>query len=125
MVAAFVTPFMNAVRGWVDDFDLADDMVLSWIAMAEERFNNELRAREMVQIRGIQLADQCTPLPSDWLEIITVRFLESGLPLRYVSPDEYWRVRTATEFYLSGPQTTAITYLDPQTGQPLGPLPRQ
>jgi hypothetical protein len=29
------------------------------------------------------------------------------------------------ELYLSGPQTTAITYLDPQTGAPLGPLPRQ
>lgn len=125
MVAPFVTEFMQGLRGWVDDFDLTDELLLSWIAMAEERFNNELRAREMVQIRGIQLADQCTPLPVDWLEIITVRFLDGGLPLRYVSPDEFWRIRSAAEFYLSGPQTTAITFLDPVTGQPLGPLPRQ
>jgi hypothetical protein len=125
MVAQFVTNFMTSLKEWVDDEDLSDTMLLSWIAMAEERFNNELRAREMVQIRGIMLADQCTPLPSDFLEIITVRYLDSGLPLRYISPDEFWRIRSASEFYLSGPQTTAITYLDPVTGLPLGPLPRQ
>src|SRR5215204_64018 len=124
-LAAFVTTFLESLKQWTDDFDLEDDMLLSWVAMAEERFNNELRAREMVQIRGIQLADQCTPLPADFLEIISVRYLDGGLPLRYVSPDEFWRIRSANEYYLSGPQTTAITYLDPQTGQPLGPLPRQ
>ena len=125
MVAQFVTDFMTSLREWTDDQDLSDTMLLSWIAMAEERFNNELRAREMVQIRGIMLADQCVPLPADFLELISVRYLDGGLPLRYISPDEFWRVRSASEFYLSGPQTTAITYLDPMTGQPLGPLPRQ
>jgi len=125
MVAAFVSTFMEQLKQWTDDFDLTDDLLLSWVAMAEERFNNELRAREMVQIRGIQMADQCTPLPSDFLELISVRYLDGGLPLRYISPDEFWRLRSSAEFYLSGPQTTAITYLDPQTGQPLGPLPRQ
>src|SRR5215204_565900 len=124
-LAAFVTTFLESLKQWTDDFDLEDDMLLSWVAMAEERFNNELRAREMVQIRGIQLADQCTPLPADFLEIISVRYLDGGLPLRYVSPDEFWRIRSANEYYLSGPQTTAITYLDPATGAPVGPLPRQ
>ena len=125
MVAQFVTDFMTALKGWVDDEDLTDEMLLSWIAMGEERFNNELRAREMVVTRAIMLADQCIPLPEDFLEIISCRYVGSGLPLRYVSPDEFWRVRSAAEFYLSGPQTTAITYLDPMTGAPLGPLPRQ
>ena len=125
MVAQFVTDFMTALKGWVDDEDLTDEMLLSWIAMGEERFNNELRAREMVVTRAIMLADQCIPLPEDFLEIISCRYVGSGLPLRYVSPDEYYRLRSATEFYLSGPQTTSITYLDPQTGAPLGPLPRQ
>ena len=117
--------FLDYIRQWTDDFDLDDRMITSWMAMAEERFNNELRVREMVQIRGIMLADQCVPLPDDFLEIINVRFTDSSLPLRYVSPDEFWRLRSSAEFYLSGPQTTAITYLDPQTGQPLGPVPRQ
>jgi hypothetical protein len=57
--------------------------------------------------------------------MVVLRYTGSGQPLRYISPDEYTRVRSAAEFYLSGPQTTAITYLDPQTGAPLGPLPRQ
>jgi hypothetical protein len=125
MVAQFVTDFMSTLKEWVDDEDLTDELLLSWVAMGEERLNNELRVREMVQIRGIMLADQCIPLPDDFLEIISVRYTGSGLPLRYVSSDEYWRLRSSAEFYLSGPQTTAITYLDPMTGAPLGPLPRQ
>jgi hypothetical protein len=125
MVAPFVTNFMTTLKGWVDDEDLTDELLLSWVAMAEERFNNELRIREMVQIRGVMLADQCVPMPDDFLEIVSVRYSNNGLPLRYISPDEYWRIRSSAEFYLSGPQTTAITYLDPMTGAPLGPLPRQ
>ena len=121
----FFDGFLDLLRSWVDDLDLTVDMLTSWIVMAEERFNNELRAREMVQTRGIMLIDQCTPLPSDFLEMISVRYSGSGLPLRYISPDEFWRVRSSAEYYLSGPQTTAITYLDPDTGAPIGPLPRQ
>jgi hypothetical protein len=121
----FFDTFLGRLQEWTDDLDLTPDMLISWVYMAEERFNNELRAREMVQTRGIMLADQCSPLPVDFLEMISVRYSSSGLPLRYVSPDEFWRVRSANDFYLSGPQTTAITYLDPVTGQPLGPLPRQ
>jgi hypothetical protein len=117
--------FYNYIRQFVDDFDLDDDVISSWVTFAEERINNELRVREMVQTREIFLADQCVMLPDDFLEIINVRYRGNGLPLRYVSVDEYWRLRSAAEYYLSGPQTTAITYLDPATGAPLGPLPRQ
>jgi hypothetical protein len=125
MTALFVETFMSTLKQWVDDQDVTDEMLLSWIAMAEERFNNELRATEMIVTRRVHMADQCVPLPEDFLEMVTCRYIGSGLPLRHVPADEYWRVRSATEFYLSGPQTTAITYLDPTTGAPLGPLPRQ
>ncbi len=125
MVALFVTDFLGLLKQWVDDEDLSDELLLSWVAMAEERFNNELRSRDMVRSVAVMLADQCIPLPDDFLEIVSVRYSNNGLPLRYISPDEYWRIRSASEFYLSGPQTTAITYLDPATGAPIGPLPRQ
>ena len=122
---AFFDTFLATLQEWTDDLDLSSDMLISWVGMAEERFNNELRCLEMVVTRRVALADQCTPLPSDFLEMISLRYPENGQPLRYVSSDEFWRMRSASEFYLSGPQTTAITYLDPITGQPLGPLPRQ
>jgi hypothetical protein len=117
--------FLASLHEWVDDLDISETMMLSWVAMAEERFNNELRCLEMVRRERVELGDQCVPLPPDFLEIISCRYTESGLPLRYISSDEYWRVRSANDYYLSGPQTAAITYLDPQTGQPLGPIPRQ
>ncbi len=117
--------FLASLSEWVDDLDLSETMLVSWVAMAEERFNNELRCLEMVRREKVDLADQCVPLPPDFLEIISCRYTASGLPLRYISSDEYWRVRSANDYYLSGPETAAITYLDPVTGQPLGPLPRQ
>jgi len=121
----FFDKFLARLQSWTDDMDLSTDLMVSWIEMAEERFNNELRCLEMVSTRRVFFDDQCTPLPADFLSMISCRYTSSGLPLRYVSSDEYYRLRSATEFYLSGPQTTAITYLDPGTGQPLGPLPRQ
>ena len=121
----FFDTFLANLQEWVDDLDLTSDMLISWVGMAEERFNNELRVLEMVQTRAVMLADQCVPFPDDWLEMISCRYAGNGLPLRYVSSDEFWRLRSSAEFYLSGPQTTAITYLDPATGVPLGPLPRQ
>ena len=124
-MAPFLEAWLHTLQEWVDDLDISDEMLMSWIAMAEERFNNELRCLEMVVNRAVMLADQCVPLPDDWLEIISCRDADSHLPLRYVSSDEYFRMRSAAEYYLSGPQTTAITYLDPATGAPLGPLPRQ
>jgi hypothetical protein len=125
MVAQFVTDFLSTLREWADDEDLSEPMLLSWVAMGEERLNNELRVLEMINRAQIMLADQCVPLPDDFLEIKSVHYTGSTQPLRYVSPDEHWRVRGAADYYLSGPQTTAITYLDPATGAPLGPLPRQ
>ena len=124
-LAPFFEAWLNTLQEWVDDLDISQEMLISWVAMAEERFNNELRALEMVVTRGVMMADQCVQLPDDFLEIVSCRYSDSGQPLRYVSLDEFWRLRSASEYYLSGPQTTAITYLDPTTGQPLGPLPRQ
>ena len=117
--------FLASLQEWVDDLDLSQNMLMSWVSMAEERFNNELRCLEMVRRERVDLSDQCVPLPPDFLEIISCRYTESGLPLRYISSDEYWRVRSANDYSLYGPQTIAITYLDPITGQPLGPQPRQ
>ncbi len=117
--------FLASLHEWVDDLDISETMMISWVAMAEERFNNELRCLEMVKRNRVDLADQCVPLPPDFLEMISCRYTDSGLPLRYISSDEFWRVRSANDYYLGGPQTLAITYLDPQTGQPLGPIPKQ
>ena len=124
------TPFFDAflarLQEWVDDLDLTPEMLTSWIYMAEERFNNELRFLEMVQTRGVMLCRSVCAVPGGLAgDDLGALRRQSSLPLRYVSSDEFWRMRSAAEFYLSGPQTTAITYLDPATGAPLGPLPRQ
>jgi hypothetical protein len=121
MPAVFVTTWLNVLRQWVDDHDLSDDMLLSWVAMAEERFNNELRVAEMVQTRTVDLTDQCVPLPDDFLEMILCSYTGSSLPLRYISPDEHTRLRSAAAYSAGATQTLGITYLDPVTGVMINP----
>ena len=105
------TPFFDAflarLQEWVDDFDLTPEMLVSWVYMAEERFNNELRILEMVVNSGVMFADQCMPFPEDWLEIISCHCTNNGQPLRYVSSDEFFRLRAASEYHpaAAGPQT--------------------
>lgn len=111
--------FADYIRDFLDDEELTDIVVGTWVDMAEERFNNELRCWEMIKRAQIMLPDQCVALPDDFLEMVSLRYTGSGLPLRYVSTDAYWRMRS--EAVLAGPPTTAITYLDPTTGQMIGP----
>jgi hypothetical protein len=120
-LATFVVDFITTLREWVDDFDVSEPLALSWIAMAEERMNNELRVPQMVQRREVQLVDQCVPVPDDMLEIINVRYTADSAPLRWVSSDEYWRIRGGAQFYLAGAPSTEITYLDPDSGVMINP----
>ena len=117
MGAAFLL-FADYIRNFLDDEDLTDNVVETWVGMAEERFNNELRCWEMLKRAEIMLADQCTPLPDDFLEMVSARYVGSGLPLRYVSVDAYQRMRSEASY--GGPQSTAVTLLDPTTGQMVG-----
>ena len=59
----FFDKFLARLQSWTDDMDLSTDLMVSWIEMAEERFNNELRCLEMVSTRRVFFADQCTPSP--------------------------------------------------------------
>ena len=127
------TPFFDAflarLQEWVDDLDLTPEMLESWVYMAEERFNNELRVLEMVQlIAAVMFADQCIPFPEDWLEIISCHCTNNGQPLRYVSSDEFFRLRAASEYHpaaAGSSSSTGITYLDPVTGAQVNPPSQQ
>jgi hypothetical protein len=83
-----LTDFCTVVRAWVDDVNPDDTMITSWIRMAEERLNNELRSNEQIVRDYATFDDNCAVLPDDWLEVLYVR---SGNVFRYVTPDAYWQ----------------------------------
>ena len=88
-----LTDFYATIRAWIDDVNPSDVLIDSWLRIAEERLNNELRSREQVTIDQATFDDQCALLPPDWAEHIYVR-IKGGRPYSYVTPDAYWKLAT-------------------------------
>jgi hypothetical protein len=79
---------ITITKDWIDNPDLSNTLITSWVRMLEERLNNELRVKEMIKVAQVEFVDQCSMLPNDWLEFTYVRYVD-GLPLHYITPDEY------------------------------------
>ena len=86
-----LTDQCNVIRGWlalgVDVYP--DEVVTSWIRMAEEKLSKELRCKDMIQIDVGTLIDQRYLLPADWRAMDFVRII-GGVPLRYVPRDDFY-----------------------------------
>ena len=83
---AFFDTFLATLQEWTDDLDLSTDMLISWIYMAEERFNNELRvAGDDRHEEGVIGTINACRRPATSSKMVSVRYSDSGLPLRYVS----------------------------------------
>lgn len=85
-----IKEFSDQIRGWLN-FDYTDGLVLSWVRMAEERINNELRVREMIKIdRATFTSNPAAFLPDDWLEMDLVRRLDRAEPLKFVARHDFF-----------------------------------
>lgn len=105
-----LTDFYATIRAWVDDVNPNDALIDSWLRIAEERLNNELRSQPQVVRDQATFDDQCAVLPPDWLEHIYVR-VKGGLPFHYVTPDAYWHMAANT--------TAPLQIVDPTNSAPL------
>lgn len=101
--------YMPIVRAWVDDMNPSDALIESWIRIAEERLNNELRTLEQVTRFYATFSDNCASYPADWLENIYVK-VKGGKPFLYVTPHAYWNLNAE-------PQPT-LQVVDPTGASP-------
>jgi hypothetical protein len=67
-----------------------DDVVTSWIRMAEEYLSVALRVKHMIQIDTSNLAVDRVALPLDWQEIRMARILPGGGACRYQTVDAFY-----------------------------------
>lgn len=86
-----LTDFTAQIAGWLNREDYLDDqpLLISFVRMAEERMNEELRIADMIQIDYALITKQRVKLPADW---IASDFLldENRIPLRYLPRDEFY-----------------------------------
>jgi hypothetical protein len=88
----FLTDKCAEIRRWlaIGSDIYPDDVVTSWIRMAEEQLSTVLRVKHMVQIDTSTLTLGRVPLPLDWLEIRLARRLDTRGTLRYQTPDAFY-----------------------------------
>lgn len=99
-VKVTLSEFITVVKGYINREDPSDALVTQWVRMAESSINKNLRCKEMHSRETALFMDSCSPLPPDWIELSYVKFaaaesdypfVRDGKPIRYVTPDEYWR----------------------------------
>lgn len=94
-------PFSNytELKASIADFLNRADLtsqIPDFIALAEARFNRDLRLNSMLQRDTTVATSDYVSLPSDWLEHVSVTVVNDGTvyrPLTYVSNEEFNRLR--------------------------------
>lgn len=84
-----------SVADWLNRADLTAQ-IPDFIALAEARFNRDIRHNAMLQRDTTVATTDYVALPSDWLEHVSVAVVGDGSvknPLTYVSNEEFNRLR--------------------------------
>ena len=89
--------FVAQIKEWQNRDDWSDNLVGSFVAMANQKFNAELRIARMIQSDDALITSRCAPLPDDWLEMSLVRLANPNMPdgfmpIRYKSRDEFFQL---------------------------------
>ena len=131
--------FKAQISEWQNRQDWSDILVTSFIRMAEQKFNQELRIGWMIKTSEALVNCRCIVLPVDWLEMSLVQLAvppgvpsnpdyaapgpftaPSGwLPIRYKARDEFFNLpdKWAQNFYtIEGRQVFFGGYPDAVNG---------
>jgi hypothetical protein len=99
--------FKTQIAEWANRQDWSDTLVTSFVRMAEQKLNAELRIDLMIQNDEALVIDRCAQLPDDWLQMDLVRLgltwptssppvpywgpADGFLPVHYKARDEFFR----------------------------------
>jgi hypothetical protein len=79
---------------WINREDFSDTLVTSFVRMAEQKLNAELRISRMIQFASNTVTQRCGALPDDWLAFDLVLIASTvapggWTPIRYKARDEF------------------------------------
>jgi hypothetical protein len=85
------------IADWANRQDWQQALVASFISMAEQKLNAELRVDRMIETDQALITGRCAQLPDDWLEMDFVSIANSNaangwLPIRYKARDEFFNL---------------------------------
>ena len=85
------------IADWANRQDWSDALVTSFVRMAEQKFNAELRVDRMIAFSENTVTQRCAALPDDWLAMDLVKIENANgadgfLPIRYKARDEFFNL---------------------------------
>ena len=89
--------FVAQIKEWTNREDWTDALAASFVRMAEQKFNAELRISRMIKCAKNTVTCRCGVLPDDWLEFDLVQVQTHNVPgcwapIRYKSRDEFFKL---------------------------------
>jgi hypothetical protein len=89
--------FKAQIAEWENRSDWSDALTTSFVRMAEEYFNKDLRVDWMIKQADSRIQDRCSTLPNNWLEMDMVWIANDNAadgysPIRYKSRDEFYNL---------------------------------
>jgi hypothetical protein len=104
-----VTDFSDlkaSIAEWANREDWTDALVTSFVRMAEQKFNAELRIDRMISFSANVVTQRCSTVPDDWLAMDFVKVANTNgadgfLPIRYLARDEFFNLpdKWAVKYY--------------------------
>jgi hypothetical protein len=89
--------FKAQIAEWANRQDWTDALVTSFVRMAEQKFNAELRVDRMICNASNTVTQRCATLPDNWLAMDFVQIENPNgangfLPIRYLARDEFFNL---------------------------------
>ena len=89
--------FTAQIAEWANREDWSDNLIASFVSMANQKLNAELRVSRMIKSVDALITARCAPLPDDWLEMSLVKLQSSVvptgfIPIRYKARDEFFQL---------------------------------
>lgn len=86
--------FKAQILEWINREDFPDVLVTSFIRMAEQKLNAELRHNRMIKSSINTVTQRCSTVPDDWIEFDLVELETKNVPggwapIRYKARDEF------------------------------------
>jgi len=89
--------FTTQIAEWCNRQDWSSTLVASFVRMAEQKMNQEMRISRMITMAENTVTCRCSTLPDDWLESDLVLMASDQVPggwkpIRYKSRDEFFKL---------------------------------
>lgn len=106
-----ISDFCTTIRSWLNYEGYSDELITSWVRIAEEMISERVRCKHMIWIDTAAVTKGRVVLPGDWLDLDFVRIVD-GYPLEFMDRTNFYaKPAVADSTYNQGHYTISGNFL--------------